>query len=251
MNAVTNPAPRVAPPSNEPIPLYPGPEMAPVAFRPVEPLPPPPKQATKNAGVRAGTLIAGIGGLVAIVGLFLVPWFQVRDITVTTPPAQTTVGGTGIPSGSGQNGQGNQPQTYTGFSTRIVLRDLHDFGIVSWASARQEKRDIAIVALTLLMGAATLAAGMAHRWRFGLALAGLAGSASLVVTLIDLQRLDSFVRARLIATGSLPTLASMKVVDGVPGTGMVALLAGLGIALAGILIALVAGRRGKMLIPVS
>lgn len=250
MNAVTSPAPRVAPSGNEPIPLYPGPEMTPVAFRPVEPLPPPPKQATKNAGVRAGTLIAGIGNLVALVGLFLVPWFQVRDIAITTPPAQTTVGGTGIPSSSGQNG-GNQPQGYTGFSTRVVLRDLHDFGIVSWASARQEKRSIAIVVLTLLMAAVTLIGSMAYHWQFSLALAGLVGGAVMNLALADLQRLDAFVRARLMATGSLPTITSMKVVDGVPGTGMIALLAGVGIALAGIVVALVAGRRGKMLIPVS
>src|SRR3954471_24928535 len=124
MNAVTTPTPQQAP-SAEPIPLYPGPEMVPVALKRVEPLPPPPRQATRSAAVRAGTMIAGIGSLFALIGLFLVPWFQVDEITVTNQQSQPA-------AATSQSNQVNT-QTLSNNGRFGPMRDLHDQGIVGWA----------------------------------------------------------------------------------------------------------------------
>jgi hypothetical protein len=241
MNAVTSPTPQQAP-SAEPIPLYPGPEMVPVALKRVEPLPPPPRQATRSAAVRAGTVIAGIGSLFALVGLFLVPWFQVDEITASAqqpPPAATS-----------QTTQSNT-QAFGGFRTFSVIREMHEYGVTSWASTRREKRDIAIVALILTMGVTTLIGAMAHRWRLCVALAGIAGIVAFFLTLIDYQHLEGLIRQRLQASSNVPAIVSLKIGGAQPGTGMIAVLAGLLIALFGIMIALFSSRRGKLLTPLQ
>jgi hypothetical protein len=246
MNAVTHPMPPQAPPAAEPIPLYPGPEMVPVALARVEPLPPPPKQATRSAAVRAGTVIAGIGSLVALVGLFLVPWFQVDEIAASAqqPPAAVTS------QPGNQSGQGGT-QTFSGFRTFTVMREMHEYGVTSWASTRRQKQDIAIVALVMAMGVLTLVGALVWRWRLCIALAGLAALGAFLLTLLDYQRLDGLIRQRLLAATTISSAVNLKISGAQPGTGMIAVLAGLLIALFGILIALLSGRRGKLLTPLQ
>jgi hypothetical protein len=241
MNAVTTPTPPQAPPTAEPIPLYPGPEMVPVVLKRVEPLPPPPRQATRSAAVRAGTTIAGMGALFALVGLFLVPWFQVDEIAITNQQPAIA---------SSQSNQ-NTTQTLSNNGRFGPMRDLHDQGVAGWASTRREKRDIAIVALVLAMGVTTLVGAMAWRWRLFTALAGAAGLAAFLLTLLDFQQLDELIRRRLTFGPTTSTIASIKLVGAQPGTGMVAVLLGLLIALFGIMVALLSGRRGKLLTPLQ
>jgi hypothetical protein len=242
MNAVTTSTPQQAPPAAEPIPLYPGPEMVSVALKRVEPLPPPPRQATRSAAVRAGTVIAGIGSLFALIGLFLVPWYQVDEITASAqqpPPAATS-----------QTTQSNT-QAFGGFRTFTVLREMHEYGVTSWASTRREKRDIAIVALVLIMGVMMLVGAMAYRWRRCVALAGLAGIVAFFLTLIDYQNVEALIRQRLMAASTVPAFVNLKLSGVQPGTGMIAVTAGLLVALFGIAIALLSGRRGKLLTPLQ
>ena len=242
MNAVTTPTPQQAPPTAEPIPLYPGPEMVPVALKRVEPLPPPPRQATRGASVRAGAMIAGIGSLFALVGLFLVPWFQVDEISVTSQQPSTAA--------SSQSSQ-NNTQTLSNNGRFGPMRDLHDQGVAGWASTRREKRDIAIVALVLAMGVMTLVGATAWRWRLWVALAGAAGLAAFLLTLLDYQQLDDLIRRRLTFPPTSNAIASVRLVGAQPGTGMIAVLAGVLIALFGIMIALLSSRRGKLLTPLQ
>jgi hypothetical protein len=186
-------------------------------------------------------MIAGMGALFALVGLFLVPWFQVDEIAVTNQqPAIAT-------------SQSNQSTTQTLSNNGRFgpMRDLHDQGVVGWASTRRVKRDIAIVALVVMMGIATLIGAMAWRWRLCIALAGAAGLAAFLLTLLDFQRLDDLVRQRLTFGPTSTTIASIKLVGAQPGTGMVAVLLGLLIALFGIMIALLSNRRGKLLTPLQ
>ena len=247
MNAVTSPTPQQAQAATEPIPLYPGPEMVPVALKRVEPLPPPPRQATRSATVRAGTVIAGIGSLLALVGLFLVPWFQVEEINAsaqqsTTNPTGQTTQNQSVPGST---------QSFGGFRTFSVIREMHEYGVTSWASTRRQKRDIAIVALVMMMGIATLMSAMAWRWRLCTSLAGIAGLTAFFLTLIDYRHLESLVRERLMAATNIPSVVSLRIGGAQPGTGMIAVLAGILVALFGIMIALLAGRRGKLLTPLQ
>lgn len=243
MNAASDPTP-LDPRTAAPTPLYPAPQMVPVDFTRLDPLPPPPtKQNT--AMIRTGTVIATVGSVVLVLSLFIVPWFFVREISVVQPPAQA----------QGSAGGTNQA-TFSGFAPRIVQRDLHDFGVVAWASSRREKRDIAIVALALLTQVAVLLSSVSYRWRLFLALAGCGALAALVLTLVDYQTLPELIRARIAVASSTTSTAvvnanALKITGIRPGTGMVVLLAGVGCVLLGILIALMGGRRGKVLAPVQ
>src|SRR4051794_25547994 len=131
MNAASDPIP-VDPGAATPTPLYTGPQMVPVDFTRLGPLPPPPTK--ENAAmVRVGMVVATLGSVALVLSLFIVPWFFVREISVVQPPAQ------------GQGGGSSSSQTsLSSFAPRIVQRDIHDFGIVGWASSRREKRDVAI-----------------------------------------------------------------------------------------------------------
>jgi len=241
MNAATDPiatAVQAAPPT----PLHPAPQMVPVDFTRLDPLPPPPSK--ENAAlIRAGTMIATLGSVVLVLSLFVVPWFFVREVSVVQPPPG--------PSNSGSSSNSNQ----TSFSS-FAQRDLHDFGVVGWASSRREKRAIAIVALALLSQAAVFASSASYRWRLLLLLAACGALAVLVLTLLDYANLGSLIRER-IATGSAFTSAVnlgpnvLKIVGERPGTGMVVLLAGAGGVLVGSGIALIGGRRGKVLAPIQ
>jgi hypothetical protein len=217
--------------------------MVPVALKRVEPLPPPPRQAPQSAAVRAGTMIAGIGGLFALIGLFLVPWFQVDEISVTNQQPQSA-------ATTSQANQ-NNTQTLSNNGRFGPMRDLHDQGIVGWASTRREKRDIAIVALVLTMGILTLVGVTAWRWQLWIALAGAAGLIAFFLTLIDYQHLDELIRRRLTFGPTSGTIVSLRLIGAQPGTGMIAVLAGLLIALFGIMIALLSSRRGKLLTPLQ
>jgi hypothetical protein len=245
MNAVTTAAPEEAPANTEPIPLYPGPEMVPVTLTRVEPLPPPPRQGTRTAAVRAGTAIAGIGCLFALIGLFLVPWFQVNEITITSQPSQAVA--------SSQSSQNNTQTLTNNGRFGGPMRDLHDLGVAGWASTRREKRDVAILVLVLVMGTATLVGSMAYRWRLAITLAGVTALAAFLLTLLDYLRLEDLVRRRLTFGFGAPSAAvtNLRLGGTQPGTGMVAVLAGLAIVLFGISIALISGRRGKLLTPLS
>jgi hypothetical protein len=244
MNAATNPTPSGVL-TEPPMPLYPAPPMVPVDFTRLDPLPPPPtKQNT--ALIRAGTAIATFGSVVLVLSLFIVPWFFARDITVAPPTA-----------GQARSSGGNSGQTnVNSFAPRAAQRDLHDFGLVGWASSRREKRDIAIVVLALLTQAAVLVSSASYRWRLLLLLAGCGALAVLILTLIDYTHLPSLVRERISAGGPFANNVNLstnvlKISGERPGTGMVMLLAGAGVILLGSGIALFGGRRGKVLIPVQ
>ena len=245
MNAATDPT-ATAVQAVPPTPLHPAPQMVPVDFTRLDPLPPPPTK--ENAAlIRAGTMIATLGSVVLVLSLFVVPWFFVREVSVVQPPPG--------PSNSGSSSNSNQT-SFSSFAPRIVQRDLHDFGVVGWASSRREKRAIAIVALALLSQAAVFASSASYRWRLLLLLAACGALAVLVLTLLDYANLGSLIRER-ITTGSAFTSAVnlgpnvLKIVGERPGTGMVVLLAGAGGVLVGSGIALIGGRRGKVLAPIQ
>lgn len=243
MNVATN-LPPTGVLTEPPMALYPAPPMVPVDFTRLDPLPPPPtKQNT--ALIRAGTAIATFGSVVLVLSLFIVPWFFAREISVVSPTGQARSSG------------GNTGQTsISSFAPRIAQRDLHDFGLAGWASARREKRDIAIVVLALLTQAAVLVSSASYRWRLLLSLAGCGALAVLTLTLIDYTHLASLVRERITAGGSFASNVNLganvlKISGERPGTGMVVLLVGAGVILLGSGIALFGGRRGKVLVPVQ
>lgn len=227
-----------------PTPLYPGSQMVPVDFTRPDPLPPPPTKE-RVAMIRVGTALAAAGSGILIVALFITPWFFVREVTLVQPPTQT----------QGPGNTSNQPNINS-FSTRIVQRDLHDFGVVGWASTRRVKRDVAIVALALIAGIAVLMGSVSYRWRPLIALAGGAALAVQALTLIDYQRLTGLIRER-VALANSPTSAVLipanllKITGPQPGTGMVVLFVGAACIVVGSLIALMGGRRGKVLAPVQ
>ncbi|MGI8855904.1 MAG: hypothetical protein ACR2JW_09145 [Thermomicrobiales bacterium] len=245
MNVATDPTtldPQTAPPT----PLYPAPPMVPVDFTRLDPLPPPPTKEN-TALIRFGTAVAMLGSVALVLSLFVVPWFFVREIAVVQPTAQA--------QGSGGGSTGNQ-MTFNGFAPRIVQRDIHDFGIVGWASSRREKRAVALVALVLLTQAAVLLGLNNYRWRLFLALAGCGALATLALALIDLERLSDLIRARIAlatspASNTVINASVLKIADARPGSGMIVLLVGAGCVLVGVLIALIGGRRGKVLAPIA
>ncbi|MDQ2784903.1 MAG: hypothetical protein M3Y58_07870 [Chloroflexota bacterium] len=245
MNATTDPAPPGIQTVPAPTPLYPAPPMVPVDFTRLDPLPPPPtKQNT--ALIRAGTMIATLGSVILVVSLFLVPWFVVRDIAIVPPGSRQASSG----------GSSTNQTSVNSFAPRIAQRDLHDFGIVAWASSRREKRDIAIVALALLTQAATLVSSASYRWRLLLLLAGCSALAVLILTLIDYRTVASLIRARITVGSSFASNVSLgsnvlKITGERPGTGMIVLLVGTSCVLVGSGIALFGGRRGKVLVPVQ
>lgn len=244
MNAATNPTPSGVL-TEPPMPLYPAPPMVPVDFTRLDPLPPPPtKQNT--ALIRAGTAIATLGSVVLVLSLFIVPWFFARDISVVSPT-----------SGQARSNGGNTGQTnVNSFAPRIAQRDLHDFGLVGWASSRREQRDIAIAVLALLTQAAVLVSSASYRWRSLLLLAGCGALAVLTLTLVDYIHLPGLIRERITAGGPFASNVNLstnvlKISGERPGTGMVVLLVGAGAILLGAGIALFGGRRGKVLVPVQ
>jgi len=249
MNAATDPAPpgiqTVPVPVSAPTPLYPAPAMVPVDFTRLDLLPPPPtKQNT--ALIRAGTTIAMLGSVLLVVSLFLVPWFFVRDIAIVPPGARQAS------SGSSNNNQ----TSVNSFAPRIAQRDLHDFGIVAWASSRREKRDVAIVTLALLTQAAVLASSARYRWRPLLLLAGCGALVVLILTLIDYRNIADLIRERITVGSSFASNVNLganvlKISGERPGTGMIVLFVGAGCVLFGSGIALFGGRRGKVLVPVQ
>lgn len=243
MNAASDPTP-LEPQAAPPTPLYPRPQMVPVNFIRLGPLPPPPTKE-KTAMIRTGTAIAMLGSVALVLSLFIVPWFFVREISIVQPPAQP------------QGNVGTTTQaTFSGFAPRIVQRDIHDFGVVAWASSRREKRAVAIVALALLTQVGVLMSSVSYRWRLFLALAGCGAFATLVLTLVDYQHLTDMIRGRIaLATattgGAVANASVLKIVGIRPGSGMIVLLAGAGCVLLGVSIALIGGRRGKVLAPVA
>ncbi|MHB8646027.1 MAG: hypothetical protein ACYDAR_09600 [Thermomicrobiales bacterium] len=242
MNAATDPTPPgvlTAPPTL----LYPAPPMVPVDFTRLDPLPPPPTK--ENAAlIRAGTIIATFGSVALVVSLFVVPWFFVREISVVQPAA-------GRASAGNNTGQ----TSVNSFAPRIAQRDLHDFGLVAWASSRREKRDVAIVALALLTQASVLISSASFRWRLLLFLAGCGALAVLILTLIDYRGIGGLIRERITLGSSFGSNVNLgadvlKISGERPGTGMIVLLVGAAGVLLGSGIALIGGRRGKVLAPV-
>ncbi len=228
-----------------PTPLYPAPPMVPVDFARLDLLPPPPTKQNP-ALIRIGTMIATLGSVALVLSLFIVPWFFVREIAIV-PPASRQV--------SGGSSSGNQTNV-SSFAPRIAQRDLHDFAVVGWASSRREKRDIAVVVLALLTQAAVLVSTASYRWRLLLLLAGCGALGILVLTLIDYLAIGSLIRERITVGSAFASNVNLganllKISGERPGTGMVVLLAGAGAVLFGSGIALIGGRRGKVLVPVQ
>jgi hypothetical protein len=243
MNAATDPTPpelQAVPPT----PLYPAPPMVPVDFTRLAPLPPPPTKEN-TALIRAGTMIATLGSVVLVASLFIVPWFFVREISVVQPAA-----------GRASGGSNTNQTTVNSFAPRVAQRDLHDFGLVAWASSRREQRAIAIVSLALLTQAAVLVGSVSYRWRLLLLLAGCGALAALILTFIDYRNVAGLIRERITlgnTFGGTINLGTdvLKISGERPGTGMIVLLVGAGCVLLGSGIALLGGRRGKVLAPVQ
>jgi hypothetical protein len=246
MNAATDPT-TLDPPTAPPTPLYPVPQMVPVDFTRLDPLPPPPtKQSTTL--IRAGTVIAMLGSVTLVLSLFVVPWFSVREISVVQPPTQSR--------GSGAVSSNGSQTTFSGFAPRIVQRDIHDFGVAGWASSRREKRAIAIVALALLTQAVVFLGSSRYRWRLFLILAACGALATLLLALIDFWSLSDLIRARMAlatspASNAVINASVLNIAGARPGMGMMMLLVGAGWVLFGALIALTGGRRGKVLAPIA
>ena len=244
MNVATDPTQVIEAPVGPP-PIPTGPQMVPVDFTRLDPLPPPPRKENV-ALIHFGTAVATLGSVVLVLSLFLVPWFSVRDIAIVQPPAQ----------GQGQ-GQSSTQTTFNSFAPRVVMRDLHDFGVVAWASSRREKRDVAIVALALLTQASVVVGSVSYRWRLFLSLGGAGAFAVLLLALLDYRGLNMLIRERVATatnsfSGSTANLARfLKITDARPGLGMIVLLMGAGCILLGVLIAFMGGRRGKVIAPVA
>lgn len=228
-----------------PTPLHPGPQMVPVDFTRLDPLPPPPRKEN-IAMIHVGTAVATLGSVVLVLSLFLVPWFSVREITITQQQGQS----------QGQGQTGNSQTTLNNRSRFGVMRDLDELGVASWASARREKRDGAIIALALLAQATVLVSSVSFRWRLFLSLGGGAALVGLLLTLLDFHSLPDLIRERL-RTGSpfgggFATNSSIvKIVDPQPGLGMTVLVIGAACVVLGAVIALMGGRRGKVIAPVA
>lgn len=232
-------------PAAEPLPSPPGLQMVPVDFAPPDPLPPPPRKENAML-IHFGTGLAALGSGVLIVALFITPWFFVREVSIVQPP----------PQAQGQGGAGNSQPSFSSFAPRLVQRDIHDFGVVSWASTRRVKRDIGIVGFALIASITVLMSSVSYRWRPFLAFAALAGLVVQILTLIDYTRLSDLIRERVsLASTSFNSSAvpanALKIVGTQPGTGMVVLFIGAACVVFGSLIALLGGRRGKVLAPVT
>ncbi len=206
--------------------------------------------------IRVGTVIATLGSVALVLSLFIVPWFFVREITVIQPsPGQANTSSIGNTGNTGNVSNTSSQPSINSFAPRLVQRDLHDFGIVGWASTRRQKRDGAIVVLALLTQAAVLVGSISYRWRLFLMLAGVGALGAITLTLIDYLHLTDLIRGRVaVATAPTSTIVVntnvLKIAGALPGTGMVVLLAGSGVVLFGVLLALFGGRRGKVLVPV-
>ncbi len=249
MNVATDPTtldPQTAPPPS----LYPAPPMVPVDFTRLDPLPPPPTKEN-TALIRFGTADGRAGERGARhLALRRAVVLRARDRRRAADRARARAR-----ARHGGGSTGNQT-SFNGFAPRIVQRDIHDFGIVGWASSRREKRAVAIVAFALLTQAAVLHGLNNYRWRLFLALAGCGALATLALALIDLQRLSDLIRARIAlattpASNTVINASVLKIAGARPGSGMVILLVGAGCVLAGTLIALIGGRRGKVLAPIA
>src|SRR5690242_2399295 len=118
MSTITEPAAPSIPNgavAAQPTLLHPGPQMVPVDFTRLDPLPPPPRKEN-SALIHFGTAIATLGSVALVLSLFLAPWFSIREITVAQQQGTT------------QN-QGTNAQTTLNNRSRFgVMRDLEDFG---------------------------------------------------------------------------------------------------------------------------
>ncbi len=262
MNAATEPVLATAPASvlTAPAPaapnsdLNPEPEplLVPVTMSElrITPPPPPPRTAIVPA-VRVGVAVAALGGLILLAGIFAPPWYGVREISVRPPPQ------TGAQGGGGTGSNGGTPQTFNTFLVRQLGQEAREQGAVTWASTRFEKRTAVAVGIALAAQAFALMSLVSMTWwRPLVSFAGMLAAALPAVAFADLLNITNVMQRRYIgmviargpSTTGQPIQAPDLIIAGVqPGMGMNVLFVGAGVAVLGALIALVGGRRSRVL----
>lgn len=268
MNAATDPtlvvvpasvltAPAPPAPLNAPLdalPPEPEPLLVPVTMRELRPTPPPPPRTATVPAVRVGVAVAALGGLILLAGIFAPPWYGLREITVRPPPQTATQGQGG--GGTGGNGGSTGSSTPQTFSLRQLTQEAREQGAVTWASTRFEKRTVAVVGVALAAEAFALMSLVSMTWwRPLVSLAGIFAAALPAVAFADLLNLTNVMQRRyvgmILARGlnnGQPVQAPDLVIAGIqPGMGMNVLFVGAGVAVFGALIALMGGRRSRVL----
>ncbi len=207
----------------------------------LRPTPPPPPRTAIVPAVRVGVVLAALGGLLLVAALFVPSWYAVREITPAPQP----------PGPQGTQGSTN---TNSQFYVFRVLPDIRDQAAVGWASTRHEKRTISVVALALGAEAlALMSAVSAYWWRPLVSFAGMLATTLPALAVSDLLNIANVIARRINAPqgnfrNTTPiTVADFRVLDPHPGRGMIVLFVGAGIVVVGTLIALIGGRRSRVL----
>ncbi len=219
-----------------------GPALVRVNLHELRPTPPPPPRTAIVPAVRVGVVLAALGGLLLVAALFVPSWYSVREIA----PA---------PQQQGPQGNANtNTNTNSQFYVFRVLPDIRDQAAVGWASTRHEKRTILVVALALGAEAlALMSAVSVYWWRPLVSFAGMLATTLPALAVSDLLNIGNVIARRINAPqGSFRnttpiSVADFRVLDPHPGRGMLVLFVGAGIVVVGTLIALIGGRRSRVL----
>lgn len=263
MNAATEPV--LAPASVLTAPAFPPdtpqtapePLLVPVRMSELRPTPPPPPRTAIVPAVRVGVAVAALGGLILLAGIFAPPWYGLREITVRQSPQTSTQGGggTGGTGGTGGNNTSSAP-SFNAFYVRQLAQEAREQGAVTWASTRFEKRTAAAVGVALTAEAFALMSLVSLTWwRPLVSAAGMLAVVLPAVAFADLLNLTNVMQRRyvgmIVARGlnnGQPIPVPDLVLTGVqPGLGMNVLFVGAGVAVLGALIALMGGRRSRVL----
>lgn len=254
MNAATTPVTTEAPPAG-PVPLTPlhpasEPLLVPVNPRDLRPTPPPPPRTAMVPAVRIGVAVAALGGVILLAAIFVAPWYGMREITIKPPPQTQMQGG----GGSGSSSGSSNPQPVSSFPTRRLTQEVREQGAVTWASSRYEKRTIAAVGLVLAAQACALMSLVSlHWWRPLVSLSAMLAAALPAVALADLLNITNVIKRRWFSMSAVTTnpqsitIPDLLVADAQPGLGMNVLFIGAGVVVLGALIALIGGRRSRVL----
>lgn len=257
MNAATTPVTTETPPAGTVLPtsLHPASEplLVPVDPRDLRPTPPPPPRTAMVPAVRVGVAVAALGGVILLAAIFVAPWYGLREITIK-PPLQTQMQAQGGGGGNGSGSGSGNPQPVSSFQTRRLTQEVREQGAVTWASSRYEKRTIAAVGLVLAAQACALMSLVSlHWWRPFVSLSAMLAAALPAVALADLLNITNVIKRRWFSMSAVTTnpqsitIPDLLVADAQPGLGMNVLFIGAGVVVLGALIALIGGRRSRVL----
>lgn len=205
----------------------------------LRPTPPPPPRTAIVPAVRIGVVLAALGGVLLVAGLFVPSWYSVRELTAAPQRA------------NGQQGTGSNNNS---FYLGRVMPDIRDQAAVGWASTRHEKRTIVVVVVAFMTEAlALMGAVSVYLWRPFISFAGMLGATLPALAVSDLLNITNVVMRRINApfgnfrNSSQINAVDFHVIDPHPGLGMIILFVGAGVVVIGTLIALIGGTRSRVL----